>query len=1385
MIDLDQENDFDAAVHQDQLFSGLWKEVVSRLLTVMGKLRRNQHNRSNSKHTKDFFILTACTGFQVLQLISLITSCELSSEEFGFWGILRFTRLEWIAYKTVSLWHFIVTTQAVVLSQVLLLVVAIASLKLATRLHHLAVMSLKAATHPCFSVVVIPFQMALVTSIKYTFSSKTAVIEFEDLPVASLNVNGGTCLLSMVCSISLLTLEYIKLVANTQIGYSHHTNDFKFTANFDLIVRLGFTFLVMLYFFNDLIHPIAFRGITAAVGLYLALKVREVLPYYFDRMNYLYFALFTLLTWAAAAGQVGEMSGNLLTSFYLMMLVSPLVILGSLHILQTRLDKAEAEAGRVVTSTKDIKEFELSLRLLARKASTSDEFDALMNHFIDFRARCMVVPKMLDICEVYFCIDALQDNRLALVKHARLHRAGFSFETKFHEACIKEYLESCEDLGEEKEYLEFKTMMDQTKRLDEEATLISYRLWYEFTLENPDSDFVDRSLDRICEAAIDVRLRYEQIMQKFPDAEGIYELYHSFLTTVIAEDGQSQAIQLVGAKVLEERKEYQILRNLNFFKESNGLLMIDANPDNFGKITHANDVALSIFGVERALFIGSELSDYIPPPIRKNHTKKMLNFATNCKNTDIELPFNVFICNGKGYLKDCRIIARLSAFESYPVFVVSIIELPITREVAIVDDQGMIYAHSELLSQVLDQHQDRLEGRYIEDLLPINLQDLELFKAYEVRKNDTVVKMATAIMSVHKVSIKLLFFFTNDAEFLRWKLEQHQQDIEDLTKLHQVTLNGDYTMLEGPAQVRRGEYLSTPAAECIDANKQAKIQISKNPEEDLKDTPINENALIVSQNSQELRRQHRMIESFMNAVKLSRMTMLIATLALVAASITMLVYLTVSVERINQVFLLQMLNSFTFEFMKSGLASRMLMLANEGSSIYDIEEVRSMLTTSSDNLRDLLGDLIDNKAVIEGYGFGKLYDNDFIRSWHLENGDPGMVTKNLVELTQDFIMSTSAAARLDIEECTLSNKYLYYNYRNGLGEAFTSLNSTSHTYIEKQHDFMKEVECSLLVVIGVCGAGLALCFALVIPSVFYLQKTYNHFWEQLAKISVQKAQDLKIEVVRRANDFFDPETSEELENFYSMDFRRVRNGDKTLPTLKIVIWKKVALKLSMFLALSGILFAVFYSVCFVNVRDTLENYYERIYDAYQVKIGLMSVTVWSEEYNFITPNTNTTVPHILYPDPLFELEASLANFDYILQHSFNSKLEKVNFDKQNILREDFGSTNPYLHYGLQPALRHLYNELYVYADKEITKSAEELRFLIGINLELDALEDEIIKSIINASKTEVHYATAQAQVITTLYCFGVLVMKFEVYRRMFEFLGEKLRRNLRVIRLIL
>jgi PAS domain-containing protein len=1363
---------------ETSFISHLYETVLERLLEVMLKLRGNQGERHSTSHTMNFILLTIYMSLNVLQLISLSTSCDLTAVEFEFWSVLRYVRLEWIAHKAASLWAFTVVAQSVCLTQFGLFVLAMCSVTSLSKLHRFAIWGLKVAYHRSFSVVIIPFQMALLTVIKYSFSSKTLIVEFEDLPVASLGVDPASCLLSILSFVTLLVLEMMKLITHTQISYSSYADDdFRFTAYFDILLRLGFSSLVGMYFFTDLMHPIVFRGITAAVAVYFAVVFKQALPYYLSRMNYMICGLCILLACASIAVLVGELLGNILTSFLLMVVVSPVLLPSSSNLISVRLTSALTAAPQLVLTTKQLQEFELCIRLLTRQATTPEALSVVMDHFINFRFRCKGASKMLDIYEAYFCIEGLHDDKLAMVKLARLMRPGFHFEAKFHERCLRKYLSSCKDLGQENQYLHFKTLFDRVKKLDEQVTLGSYRLWHEFSLVHPSSENIDSYMTFAYDKAKVVRQLYEDLIRQFPEAKDVYELFSSFVATVVSDDIAST---MQGA--IDKFKAYgrTLQRGLQFMKDDTGIMIVDTNPDNFAKILYANGSAAQIFGAPVHMLIGTDLNDYIPPPVNNGHASKMFRFASNCKSTNVELPFNVFVYNANKYLKDCRIIVRLTAVESHPVFVVFIVNLPSSREVAIVDDQGMIYAHSELLHQPLNLPQGRLEGRYFEDLLPIYFQDLELFKAYEVRKDDLVVKLALAKMSVHKVSLKLVFIFTDETEFLRWKLGEHKKDIDALTKDYQLDVEA---LL--PTNLLDGQFVGLALASRA-AHKAPEEGTAFSGDLALELPNASKfNTSNTSPQSEDLVRQQKLLGKFMVALKVSRIATLGSSVALVLISTTMLVYLTVSVGRIDQGFILKIFDDLTYNVLMSGFTSSILSLQHDGVVFYSFDKTKSLLDATSSSLRELLADMKDNEGVIKDYGFGELYDNDYVRSWHLINGDPQMRISNLVEVVENLIYSAAAGATLTLEECATTNKDLYYTYRNGYGEVFDTLNSTSYQYILRQRDFIDGLELNLLLMFGISGAVLLLCFALVIPSLVYLQRAYDNFWGKLATLKAQRALDLKFNVVRRVNAFFDTDVIEDLESSYSTDVRKIRSGDDHMPLLKIVIWRGIVIKLSIFVVLSAVLFTVFHQVCFVNIQDTLELYSERVYLSSQAKVGALSLIVWTEENNDRDVVIDSDVPSYYFAESSLRFSDSLDKFHTLMYQLYDAKYNKVEFSKKSLLREDFGSTTPIFHFGVRSAMVNIYQMFSSFQDKTIKISDEDLEQLIDIGLELAALEDEIVTSLFDGSKAAVDNRINQAITITVCYAMSVLVLSFKVYKHMFDSIATKIRRNLSVVKLVL
>jgi hypothetical protein len=75
-----------------------------------------------------------------------------------------------------------------------------------------------------------------------------------------------------------------------------------------------------------------------------------------------------------------------------------------------------------------------------------------------------------------------------------------------------------------------------------------------------------------------------------------------------------------------------------------------------------------------------------------------------------------------------------------------------------------------------------------------------------------------------------------------------------------------------------------------------------------------------------------------------------------------------------------------------------------------------------------------------------------------------------------------------------------------------------------------------------------------------------------------------------------------------------------------------------------------------------------------------------------------------------------------------------------VLRDDFGSTTPYFHFGVQPALAILHQEFPTYVDNHI----EDLANLI--DFELETVETDIFQSILDATEAEIQTRLSQAQI---------------------------------------
>jgi hypothetical protein len=160
----------------------------------------------------------------------------------------------------------------------------------------------------------------------------------------------------------------------------------------------------------------------------------------------------------------------------------------------------------------------------------------------------------------------------------------------------------------------------------------------------------------------------------------------------------------------------------------------------------------------------------------------------------------------------------------------------------------------------------------------------------------------------------------------------------------------------------------------------------------------------------------------------------------------------------------------------------------------------------------------------------------------------------------------------------------------------------------------------------------------------------------------------------------------------------------------------------------------------------------------------------------------SAVPSYLLADSYERMKEAVDHLSFTFSMTYDSKFEIVSFDKQPMLREDFGSSTPYFHFGLNPAIALLIQEMRALED---SSDSDQLIKFIEICFELEDYELQIVQSITDATEVEIQARLSQAEVITACYTVSVLILSFAVYRQMFDALGKKLARTLSILRLIL
>lgn len=1357
---MEGENDEPLSILKSTSTSKLYN-LLSRLFYVLRRLDIKHNHQIVSRGTK-LVIGSIVQATQTAQIISLEAS--LNTTPFIFWEVLAYSRVDWWAHKLGLLPQFVMICYIYIITILSLISVAVWFKKSKGRIFDNAILGIRLLLSSVFDVLLIPSLVVLVATIKYADEGLTTLTEYENSPASDLKTSKLFASFSAICFVLLFGIEVMRLLAfgNVHLISTGLKYNSRSSYRFEVLVRVGLSALAVLFFISSQFSSAIFRSSVAVIGLGLAYRLYYSLPYYENKINSMKFVSYVLLSWTAISFEVQNLVGVSATGFVLILFIFPCLIYSTIGMCPARLARLQVQANERIWVTRCLIEFEQCLRLKMTSASTKENLNEIQLIFNKFRRRCPDVDKMFDIYEVCFCIDMLGDRKLACVKLGNMLRPGFSLEAGFYEFCLRSQVNKKSYKSDEYKFLEYSLVLDKVKRLDQRVTTASYHIWNEFSIEKLSIDKLINCLGEIDTLSDKIIQKYEYLMRIYPDSAYVCQIYSSFLCVVMRNRDASRVISLKKMKLSSVKR--RILQDFSYFDEFNGIMIIETDPQNFAKISYANERAASIFEIPLELLIGSDLNNFIPPPYNRNHRKAMEHFVANCRHTTIELPFNLFVYTRFGFLKDCSLVAKITAVNSFPIFLVVLIDRPVTKEIALLDCDGKIQCHTIGLPAHLGSDLEKLEGLDITELVPVKFKELKEFKAFSIRLGPRKIRMAYAVTMVNKIAMRLLFFFTTIEEYSYWKRGSNQNAIQELKRFYTLDEHKTHILAEdGLLSPRRRVYINADSSETIPV-----YNIFSNEETSMIASQINiRNLHLKPKNSIKLSKKtnqtSELNDHFHSALKLSQLSMISFELLVVIGILGLMLYVVVVFNYAKSSELMTVLGDIPFNVLYMGLNARFLNYAKMGIELVPLHKIHSNMNDTINSLTSHLSYIENLEPYIKAKGFSSLYENNYIREWMLINGFPLLSQKNFFDFLKDFSASGSQLVNQSVEDADFVDKDFYFLYRNGLAESFVTLNSTMELCTDKVINSIEVIDDNLRFFISVVVCLIALGFSVAAVSILWLQRYFEKLWLNFTSYKPNQVEDLKVELYNRLLDCFGEEAVFNIKQ-NTIPNKVLRTQGKTTK-MCANIWKISFLKLTTLLIVAALLILVFYFVSFQNLKTTVQVYSQRNRIAQQIRLDILFMTAWTVEISLhnVTDAANPLTPY--YPD--FKNTFIKISKDTASQiHEINNPIINISFKNSSILYESAGLTDdPYFNQGLRGAVGMLINEL-EYCSEYC--SVDELKDLLIHCNHFSDIINVVIENMREASNLQQQSRITEIQIDIVIAAISTVLMSIFVIKGMYN-----------------
>ncbi|CAG9323939.1 unnamed protein product [Blepharisma stoltei] len=801
------------------------------------------------------------------------------------------------------------------------------------------------------------------------------------------------------------------------------------------------------------------------------------------------------------------------------LLAIALVPLSAVFIIQFSSKLQRKIPSGIPTSTIHINN-EYNLEILLRKAlyyndeENKDQIIGIFETF--FIEKSSQGSKYQVIWATNYCIFALKDESLAKVKLSKIKLiCDWGLEANYQVYLCKKNIQKSSS-SESSQFLNNFQQLNKIKRVDRQLCMNLLDFWKEITASRPSLKSLIKFLDQVDDGITVLNQEYSQLTTKYFNSRESLSLYASFARNILYDSEKSI--------LLENKLRYfdRILqnssngsKNFSFFNDSNGVMIISNEEENFGEILFANSKVSEVLKCPSHFIVGNSLTYFIPNHYKDILIEEMRRIIRFDSASEIDLLEGLFWNLPTNFLVECTGKASLTSFNNFRVTLWVFKPKKAKHQAALISESGEILRHTINFSKIAKQVNGNLIGYNLENLFPsFKMYDLQSCTPYQLLYFENETILVKQYMEFRKIKIPYIILINEPQEILKWKADTcriPRADEMEIQIAHQISLNmlrslssdGNKPLLYKDSQDyadSKANLNQTGLEDTLEVTES--IHYSEKAEEEEKSQ--------VSQPSSQ-KNFLKMMATSSQSINILHCVFIISILIVLATNVAVLFYAYANVDVASNVDLPLAVGTVGKDLQICAFFARALLAlsysTSSGASDFIIATYETFNRTVNE-LETIYGNIMSNLKDWDSCSGKSIFTDENTHIWGVDNGFYKKNT-NLLNMVSQFIQNSNELLRKFAVSEDYSQELLFL-IMNGYGESLRYCNQSLIDVIDCQRSGVSDFKTLMtgLLVLGIFI--LIACIAFMAPFCYSVIKVENKLWNNIR----QHAHDHYFELIQ-------------------------------------------------------------------------------------------------------------------------------------------------------------------------------------------------------------------------------------------------------------------------------